>query len=180
MTARSIRLLPVLFALATVARGASYPVRHMQPNDALMALSARVPGMRQDCGTDARPAADPRSAGMIGMLFINCASDAIQSQVQAALAAIDVPPPTRTFHVVVLGASRKDGAQPELPPSELKALNDFKKVMTYKSFPLEAETVLQCDGDAQTQLGGYMLELSINPNTSADDAIDVRKFQLHT
>lgn len=179
MNARLIRILPALFVLATSAKAASYTVRHLDPTDALMALYVRVPGMSQDCGCTPIRANDPASAGVRGYLDIKCSTLAIQSEIQAALDAIDSPPPTVRFHVAVLNASRKEGPLPDVTAGEAKALNDFKKVMTYKSFQVEAETVLQSNFDAQAQLNGnYQLQLSVNRNKAGGDLIDVRKFLL--
>ena len=177
MSARLTRLLPVVFALATVARATTYPVRHMDPSDALMALNVRVPAMSQDCHFTTRRANDTTRAGFIGVLEITCGSEATYAQIKTALEAIDAPPPTHRFHVAVLAASRKEGPDPELPSTEIKALNDFKKVMTFKSFQMEAETILQSNDEAQTQLGGnYAVDLSIGRNGT--EAISVRKFKL--
>jgi len=181
MNARSIRLLPVLLAAATSAYGASYPVFHLQPNDALMALGTRVPELTQDCHVSSRNASDTRSAGMNGVLEISCGSDAVQAKIKPALDAIDTAPPTYRFHVAVLQGSRKDGAEPQLPPSELKALDDFRKVMSFKSFQVEAETVLQSDRDAEMQLGAnYALDLSVDRNNVGADAVNVRVFKLRS
>lgn len=179
MKAHSIRVLPVVFVLATAARAASYPVRYLDPGDALMALNVRVAGMSQDCHFAATHASDPKTVGLRGVLDIACATGSIQAMIQPALDAIDAQPPTLRFHVAVLGASRAEGPMPEVSPGEAKALNDFKKVMTYKSFRVEGESILQSDSEAQTQLNGsYVLELAINPNHRAGDAIDVRRFRL--
>ena len=179
MNARSIRFLPVLFVLATAARAASYPVRYLEPTDALMALGVRVPELSQDCHATPRRMNDPRSAGMVGVLDITCGTDAVQAKIASALEAIDTPPPTYRFHVAVLSASRREGPAPQLPASEGKALDDFKKVMAYKSFEVEAETILQSDRDAETQLGGnYALELSVDRNNAGSDAVKVRVFKL--
>ena len=179
MNARRLGWLPFLFLLATGAHAASYPVRHLEPNDALMALGVRVPEMSQDCHVSPRRTNDPRSAGMAGVLDINCGSDAVQAKIGPALEAIDAPPPTYRFHIAVLAASRKEGGEPQLPPSELKALDDFKKVMAFKGFQTEAETVLQSDRDAQTQVGaGYAVEMSVDRNNVGADAISVRSFKL--
>jgi hypothetical protein len=179
MNAHPLRILPALLVFATAARAASYPVRHLQPNDALMALTVRVPGMSQDCHVSVNHASDPQTAGLRGALDVTCGTDAIQSKIQAALDAIDVPAPTHRFHVAVLGASRKEGPVPEASPSEVKALNDFKKVMTYRSFVVEAETIMTSDRGASMRLNEkYTLTLMIDQNSSVDDAIDVRGFQL--
>jgi hypothetical protein len=180
MNARSLRLLPLVIAAAGSAYGASYPVVHLQPNDALMALGTRVPELTQDCHVSPRYASDTQSAGMMGVLEISCGSEAVQAKIKPALDAIDAPPPTYRFHVAVLSASRKEGAEPQLPVSELKALEDFKKVMPFKSFQVEAETVLQSDREAQTQFGAnYGLEVSVVRNNVAD-AVNVRAFKLRS
>jgi hypothetical protein len=187
MNARPIRTVIVLWGLSTLgiatgsgaALAASYPIRHLDPTDALMALNVRVPGMGQDCRSTPSPARDPASAGVRGFLEITCTTDAIQMKIQAALEAVDVSAPTHRFHVAVLAASRREGPVPDVAPGEVKALNDFKKVMPYKGFQVEAETVLQSDGQAQTQLNSnYVLELVINATNGGGDSIDVRRFQL--
>jgi hypothetical protein len=179
MNARLIRILPAVIVLATSAKAASYTVRHLDPTDALMALNVRVPSLGQECRITPIQAKDPASAGVRGYLEVTCSTEAIQSKIQAALDVIDAPPPTLRFHVAVMTASRKDGPMPDVSAGEAKALNDFKKVMTYKSFQVEAETVLQSNFDAQGQLNGnYQLQLSVNPNTAGGDSIDVRSFLL--
>jgi len=184
MTSRalcSLTAVSLAFTLApaALAGAKTYPIRHLQPNDAIMALQVRVPQLHQDCHVTPSHASDPRSVGLRGVLTVTCNEDAIQEQIAQALAAIDVTPPTQRFHIAVLTASRKEGPVPDLPASEAKALADFKKVMTYRSFEIEAETVLQCDRDAQTQLNtDYALELVIQPDTVTGQSIDVRKFQL--
>jgi hypothetical protein len=179
MKARSIGILTALLVFASVARAASYPVRHLQPNDALMALTVRVPGMSQDCHMSVSHASDPQTAGLRGVLDITCSTEAIQAKIQPALDAIDTLAPTHRFHVAVLAASRKDGPVPDVSPSEAKALNDFKKVMTYRSFVVEAETIVTSDRGASTRLNEkYTLTLTIDQNSSGDDAIEVRGLQL--
>ena len=179
MRTRTITLLPVLFAIATVARATSYPIKNMEPTDALLALTGRVPELNDgDCRATSQRANDPRTAGIRGTIDVRCGSEATQSKIRAALEALDVPPPTHRFHVAVLQGSRKEGASPELPPSASKALDDFKKVMTFKSFQVEAETVLQSDRDAEAQLSNYAVELSLDRNSGSPDVINVRVFKL--
>ena len=178
MTARTMTLLPVLFAIATVARATSYPIRNLEPNDALLALTGRVPELNEDCRVTSQRANDPRTAGIRGTIEVKCGSEATQSKVRAALEAVDVPPATYRFHIAVLQGSRKEGPSPELPPSAGKALDDFKKVMTFKSFQVEAETILQSDRDAEAQLSNYAVELSLDRNSGSGDVINVRAFKL--
>jgi len=138
-----------------------------------------VPEVGRECRATPIHARDSVAAGVRGFLDITCDTEAAQKKIQGALDAIDSPPPTHRFHVAVLTASRKEGPMPELSAGEQKALNDFKKVMTFRSFETEAEAILQCDRDAQARLnGGYALELSINPNAGGGESIDVRHFQL--
>src|SRR5262245_5713431 len=151
MNARTLVLPLVLISLAPSARAASYAVRYLDLNDALMALGTRIPELGQDCHVSPRRTSDPRTAGLAGVLAIARGAAGGQAKVAPALEAIDTPPPTYRFHVAVLQASRKEGTEPVLPPSELKALSDFKKVMTYRSFQVEAETIVQSDREAQAQ-----------------------------
>ena len=179
MTARTMTLLPVLFAIATVARATSYPIRNLEPNDALLALTGRVPELNEDCRVTSQRANDPRTAGIRGTIEVKCGSEATQSKVRAALEAVDVPPATYRFHIAVLQGSRKEGPSPELPPSAGKALDDFKKVMAFKSFQVEAETILQSDRDAEAQLSTYyVVELSLDRGSG--DIINVRAFKLRS
>jgi hypothetical protein len=181
MNARSLRLLPLLLAAVPAAHAATYPIFHLEPSDALMALGTRIPELSQDCHVGSRRASDAQRLGMIGVLEITCGTDAVQAKVKPALEAIDVPPPTYRFHVAVLAASRKEGAEPQLPPSELKALDDFRKVMSFKGFQTEAETVVQSDRDAETMLGAnYALDLSVDRNNVGADAVNVRVFKLRS
>ena len=87
-------------------------------------------------------------------------------------------PATERFHVAVLSASRKEGTVPDLPPGEARALADFRKVMTYRSFTIEAETLLQCDRGAEARLGPYHVQLGMDWTRKYGDSIDVRTFQL--
>jgi hypothetical protein len=181
MNARSLRLLPFLLAAVPAAHAASYPIFHLEPNDALMALGTRIPELTQDCHVGSRRASDSQRAGMIGVLDISCGTDAVQAKIKPALEAIDTPPPTYRFHVAVLSATRKDGPEPQLPASELKALDDFKKVMSFKSFQVEAETILQSDRSAVTQLGAnFALDLSVDRNNVGADSINVQSFKLRS
>jgi hypothetical protein len=180
MSTRTITLLPVLFAIATVAHATSYPIRNLEPNDAVLALTGRVPELNEDCRVTSQRANDPRTAGIRGTIDVRCDSEATQSKVRAALEAVDVPPATHRFHIAVLQGSRKEGASPELPPSASKALDDFKKVMAFKSFQVEAETVLQSDRDAESQLSNYAVELSLDRNAGSPDLINVRVFKLRS
>jgi hypothetical protein len=86
--------------------------------------------------------------------------------------------PTERFHVAVLAASRKDGPVPALPPGEAKALADFQKVMSYKSFNVEAETLLQSDRGAEARLGTYKVQLIMDNDRKTGDTIDVHAFSL--
>ena len=180
MKARTIVLIPVLFVIATAARATSYPIRNLEPNDALLALGGRVPELNDDCRVTSQRALDPQGAGIKGAIEVKCSSEATQARVRTALEAIDVPPPTHRFHVAVLQASRKEGSSPELPPPATKALDDFKKVMAFKSFQTEAETILQTDRDAESQLSAYAVELSLGRNGSSADVINVRAFKLRS
>jgi hypothetical protein len=179
MRALSIRILLAVFASVTLARATNYPIRHLDPTDALMALTVRVPDISGDCRITPVQAKDPGSAGVRGFLEIQCSTKGNFAKIQAALEAIDAPPPTHRFHVAVLAASRNEGPMPDLSAGEQKALSDFKKVMTYKSFKTEAEAILQCDRESQSRIsGGYLLELSINPYTGGGESIDVNSFRL--
>ena len=51
--------------------------------------------------------------------------------------------------------------------------------MTYKSFQLEAESVVRSDHDASVQLNDtYNLEMLLGTSSAGDDTIDVRRFRL--
>jgi hypothetical protein len=112
--------------------------------------------------------------------LVSCSKEEdIGPKVVAELAAIDVAPPSSRFHVVVLLASRKDGPMPELPAGEAKALADFKRVMTYRSFTLDAETMIASDRNAMTQLNdSYGLEFALT-KMAGSDVIDVRPALSH-
>ena len=60
MNARSMRILPVVLVLVPLAHAASYPIRNLDPNDAWLALSSRIPELNEDCHTTTRRATDPR------------------------------------------------------------------------------------------------------------------------
>jgi hypothetical protein len=172
---------PIVLAFGTVvaAHGASYPIRYVAPQDVRMMLTAKVPELSQVCRYDVTPASDPVTAGLRGIAEVTCNSSDVQAKVAAAMADIDALPPTHRFHVAVLTASRSEGPAPDLSQGELKALADFKKVMTFRSFQVEAETLLQADHEAETQVGPrYSLELAINQNRGSGDTIDVRKLKL--
>jgi hypothetical protein len=155
----------------------TFSVRNLDPMDAISMVQVRVPNARAECRLMPQHTRDPRSSGAVGVILAECKSEAMFPKIEAAIAAIDVPPPTYRFHVALLSASRKDGAMPDLPPGEAKALNDFKKVMTYKSFKIEAETVLQGSREMQTTLNGeYRLEMGVDD--SSTDSILVKPFQL--
>ena len=85
---------------------------------------------------------------------------------------------TERFHIAVLSASRKEGPVPDLPASEAKALADFRKVMTYKSFTVDAETLLQSDRSVDARLGAYRVMLSMEWQRNVGDSISVQAFQL--
>lgn len=88
-------------------------------------------------------------------------------------------PTTERFHVAVLSASRKEGTIPDLPPSEAKALADFRKVMTtYRSFAIEAETLLQSDRTVQARLGSYNINLVLDRDRSTGDLLNVLAFEI--
>lgn len=187
MMERSLR--PVVLMALSLAAGAgipalgasyrTYAVRHLNPDDAVMAIQVKVPGLRPDCRLMQDRAKEPRSSGIQGVILAECTGDTWFPKIEAALAAIDTAPPTQRFHVAVLEASRKEGSVPELPPGEAKALADFRKVMTYKSFNVEAETIVQVDDDARVQLNDtYNLEIELAQDSSAGGSINVRKFQL--
>jgi hypothetical protein len=187
MMERSLR--PVILMALSLAAGAgipalgaayrTYPVRHLNPDDAVMAIQVKLPGLRPDCRLMQDRAKDPRSSGIQGVILAECTGDTWFPKIEAALAAIDVAPPTQRFHVAVLGASRKEGSVPELPPGEAKALADFRKVMTYKSFNVEAETIVQVNDGARVQLNDtYDLQLVLAQDSNAGEMINVRKFEL--
>ena len=178
MRALSIRILLAAFASVSVASANNFAIRHLDPTDALMALTVRLPEINSDCRITPVQAKDPGSAGLRGFLEVQCSTQANFAKIQAALLAIDAPAPTHRFHVAVLAASRNDGPTPDLSAGEQKALSDFKKVMTYKSFKTEAEMILQCDGRAQSRIGDDTLVVEINSKTAGGDSIDVRRFEL--
>jgi hypothetical protein len=186
MTASRTHHLVILAALilaashtsVRAARPAAYSVRNLEPSDAVALLYVRVPEA-QECDVKSVRSTDRASAGQRGVITVTCNREDIAAKVGEALAAIDAPPVTRRFHVTVLEASRKEGSTPDLPPSEAKALADAKKVMAYRSFQVDAETVLQTNGGAQTQMGGrYRMELSMNPSKTGDASIEVERFRL--
>jgi hypothetical protein len=183
MTLHISRILSVLTVAVlggvSIAYAANYPIRYVAPEDVRMMLAAQVPELSQDCHYDVSLAREPATAGLRGVVNVTCGSSNVQAKVDDAMAGIVALPSTHRFHIVVLTASRSDGPAPDLSQGELKALADFKKVMTFRSFQVEAETVLQSDRDAETQVGPrYSLELSINQNRGSGDTIDVRKFKL--
>jgi hypothetical protein len=155
-----------------------YPVRHLVPDDAVLLIRSSVPEAAQTCTFNADHVRDRERAGIQGVVAVSCESETAQARVKEALAAIDVPPPTHRFHIAVLAASRKEGPTPELPPGEAKALADFRKVMTYRSFQMEAETVLQTERGAEARFEPYVVELHIDQSSRGGDSIDVRMFKL--
>ncbi len=186
MIARRIRSMAVVSSVAIAATApawgsfsAAYPVRFVHPRDAVGLLQARVPELNSDCKIDPQEALDPTTAGQRGVVRIGCSQDAVRAKIEQALTEIDVPPLTQKLHVVVLQASRKDGGTPALPGGELKALDDFRKVMTYKSFSLDGETVVQLTEEAKTQINDYYnLEIVVGSARAAVNAIEVRRFRL--
>jgi hypothetical protein len=157
----------------------TYTVRFIHPRDAVGLLQARVPELNSDCKIDPQEALDPTTAGQRGVVRISCGQDTVRAKIEQALAEIDVPAPTQKLHVVVLEASRKDGGTPALPASELKALDDFRKVMTYKSFRLEGETVVQLNEQVKTQINdSFNLEIVVGSTRGTVTAIEVRRFRL--
>jgi len=164
---------PVLASKSSV-----FSVKTLDPDDAAALVRVRVPEA-QSCTLTASRAMDRATAGQRGVIAANCERDEITVKIGEALSAIDAPPVTRRFHVTILDASRKDGPTPDLPPSEAKALGDAKKVMTYRSFRLLAETVLQTDGRAMAQFGdAYQLDVVMTPSKSDDASVNVERFQL--
>lgn len=162
---------------ARAAYNATLPVRHLSPEDAMQALFVRIAGLGDACTLEPHGSADPVTSGFRGTIHFACKADELSSKIKDALAAIDVAPPSQKFHVVVLAASRKEGSTPDLPPGEAKALADFKKVMTYKSFTFEAETMIASDKNVMTQLNDtYNLDFTVF-KPAGSDVIDV-KFQL--
>lgn len=179
------------FAQTSVVSGApefqhrTYAVRNIDPADAVSLLCLRDPDACKGCNMGAEAAREPSTAGVRGTIGVTCnkglVAEGWEGKIAAALAAIDVPPPTYQFHVVVLAASRKDGPSPDLPPSEAKALADFKKVMTYRSFTLEAESVVRTNRGARVQLNSdYDLEVALDPRSSGGDSIHVANFDLRS
>lgn len=163
---------------AIASKSAVFPVRTLDPDDAVSLVRVRVPEAH-DCTLAASRATDRMTAGQRGVVTVNCDREEITVKIGEALAVIDSPPVTRRFHVTILEASRKDGPTPELPPSEAKALADAKKVMTYRSFRLDAETILQTDGRASALLGGtYWLDLAMAPSKADIASINVERFRL--
>jgi hypothetical protein len=187
VTARSAFLsIATLFAVLVTANAAraevpvNHLVRHMAPGDALMLVHSHVPEIATGCKLVWNQSQDPISSGIRGTLSGTCLDEALKAKLEAALLAIDVAPPTQRFHVVVLGASRKGGGPaPDLMPSESKALADFAKVMTYKSFHLDAEAVLNVARDAEAQLSdAFQLNMLLEPMTSGGGSITVQSFRL--
>jgi hypothetical protein len=181
--ARSIAVVSSLSIAAIVpawgAFNATYPVRHVHPKDAVALLETRVPDVEASCKIAPDGAVDPATAGQRGVLRISCDKDELRGKIEKALAEIDVPPPTLRLHIVILEASRKEGSTPALPPSELKALDDFRKVMTYRSFRLDGETVIQLDDNAQTQVNdNYNIEMALEPGHADAGSFGIRRFLL--
>lgn len=178
---RSIAVASSLSIAAVVpawgAFSATYPVRHVHPKDAVALLETRVPEMEGGCKIAPDGAVDPATAGQRGVLRISCDQNELRGKIEKALVEIDVPPPTLRLHIVILEASRKEGSTPALPPSELKALDDFKKVMTYRSFRLDGETVVQLDDDARTQVNdNYILEMALDRGRADAGTFGIRRF----
>jgi hypothetical protein len=158
---------------------ATFPVRHVLPQDAVALIEVRVPDAAGRCSIVPKAFADPASAGQRGVLAVSCERDELRGKIVQALAEIDAPPPTQRFHVVILEASRKEGGVPALPASELKALEDFRKVMTYRSFRLDGETVVTLNEHAEMQVGGdYDLQLVVTPAQGEVGSIAVQRFRL--
>ena len=187
MSARRVCTIAVLGFLPIAAApcawagfSAAYPVRYLHPRDALALLQSRVSELNEDgCKIDSEPVIDPHAAGQRGIVHVTCKADDVRAKVEKALAEIDVPPPTQRFHIVILEASRREGSAPALPASEQKALDDFKKVMTYKSFKVQGETIVQLDDNAKTQVNDdYDLELVLDLTRADATSISVRRFCL--
>jgi hypothetical protein len=187
MTASGTPQFVLLAALAVAASATAtqaatskaYSIRYLEPSDAVALLYVRVPEALE-CTVRSERSTDRSSAGQRGVITVKCERDDIGAKTGEALAAIDVPRPTRRFHVTVLEASRKDGTTPDLPPSEKKALADAKKVMTYRSFQIDAETVLESSDRAETQMSGrYRMTLSMESSKSGDTSVEVSQFRLY-
>jgi len=187
MTASRTHQFVLLAALAAAASptatqaatSKAYSIRYLEASDAVALLYVRVPETL-DCAVRSERSIDRSSAGQRGVITVKCDRDDIGAKAGEALAAIDVPPATRRIHVTVLEASRKEGTTPDLPPSESKALADAKKIMTYRSFQIDAETVLQSSDRAETQMGGkYRMTLSMESSKSGDKSVEVNQFRLY-
>ena len=185
MIARRIRSMAIASSIAIAAASApawgafsaTYPVRHVHPKDAVSLLEIRVPEVEGDCKITAEGAVDPMTSGQRGILHVSCNKDELGGKIEKALAEIDVPPPTVRLHIVILEASRKEGSTPALPPSELKALDDFRKVMTYRSFHIDGETVVQLDDDARTQVNDtYNVEMALDRGHTDAGSFGIRRF----
>ena len=187
MIARRLRSMAVVssvgiaVAVATApawgAFSATYPVRHVHPKDAVSLLEIRVPEVEGDCKITPESAVDPMTSGQRGILYISCNKDELRGKIEKAMAEFDVPPPTLRLHIVILEASRKEGSTPSLPPSELKALDDFRKVMTYRSFHIDGETVVQLDDDARTQVNDtYNVEMALDRGHTDAGSFGIRRF----
>ena len=83
MMERSLR--PMILMTLALAAGAglpaqaaafirTYPVRHLNPDDAVMAVQVKLPGLRPDCRLMQDRAKDPRSSGIQGVILAECTS----------------------------------------------------------------------------------------------------------
>jgi hypothetical protein len=100
-----------------------------------------------------------------------------QQRIAALLAELDRVPVTRSFHIVVLAASRTGNATAELPSGVSAALEDIREFLPYTSYRELAAGWIRTSRYAQTTLPGEMqftarIEFRSSPDVSAPILVD--------
>ncbi|HEX9699316.1 MAG TPA: hypothetical protein VGD06_07635 [Acidobacteriota bacterium] len=100
-----------------------------------------------------------------------------QQRIAALLAELDRVPVTRSFHIVVLAASRIGNATAELPIGVSAALDDIREFLPYTSYRELAAGWIRTSRFAQTTLPGEMeftarIEFRSSPDASEPILVD--------
>ena len=115
------------------------------------------------------------------MLAVTAASN-VHSRIVMLLNEFDTVPRTRSFHIVVLAASRTGSIPDELPEGARDALADIQEFLPYSGFRVVGNGWVRTHERAETALPGSMelsTEIRFRPSSDPSTPILIEGFYLY-
>ena len=146
-----------LFAISNVSLESAVTLARSVCYDALQRWD-QSPDSDRERGTD-RPRCDVSPLDRENMLAVT-ASPELRQRIAALLSEFDRLPQTRSFHIMVLAASRTGTGVADVPDAVRAALDDVSEFLPYTSFSTLGSGWLRTSQHGETTLPGGPMEFN--------------------